>query len=59
MFALVLLLALSDPGAVARADDGPVQATVSGVSHHAVALLLGYGACLALLAVRRQVLRRG
>lgn len=58
MFALVVLLAFSDPGAVARADDGLVQATVSGVSHHAVALLLGYAACLGLLAVRRQVLRR-
>ena len=58
MFALVLLLAFSDPGAVARADDGVVQATVSGMSAHAVALVLGYAACLGLLAVRRQVLRR-
>ncbi|UUW89778.1 DUF6542 domain-containing protein [Pimelobacter simplex] len=58
MFAIVLLLALSDPGSVARADDGVVQATVSGLSRHAVALVLGYGACLGLLAARRSYLQR-
>lgn len=54
MFAIVLLLAISRPDAVARATDGFVQATVSGLSTHAVPLALGYAACLGLLAVRRQ-----
>ena len=58
MFAIVLLLAISDPGRVARADDGVVQATVSGLSGHAIALVLGYAACLGLLALRRSYLQR-
>lgn len=54
MFSVVLLLAISEPSSVAQADDGVVQATVSGLSAHAVALAGGYAACLALLLVRRQ-----
>lgn len=54
MFGVVLLLAISRPASVARADDGVVQATVSGLSAHAIGLALGYAACLGLLAVRRQ-----
>ncbi|TWG99816.1 hypothetical protein L615_002400000620 [Nocardioides sp. J9] len=56
MLAVVLLLAIAEPGAVADERDGVVQATVSGLSSHGIALALGYGACLALLAVRRQYL---
>lgn len=58
MLLIVALLAVSEPGAVARSDDGFVQATVSGLSGHAVALAWGYGACLSLLAIRRAVLVR-
>jgi hypothetical protein len=54
MLAVVALLAIADPGAVAEADDGFVQATVTGVSVHAVALLVGYALCLAELAWRAQ-----
>lgn len=54
MLSVVALLAIADPGAVAEADDGVVQATVTGVSVHAVALLVGYGLCLAVLAWRAQ-----
>lgn len=54
MFTVVVLLAISEPGSVAHPDDGVVQATVSGLSAHAVALAGGYAACLALLLVRRQ-----
>lgn len=54
MLVVVLLLAISEPQAVADARDGVVQATVSGLSSHAVALALGYAACLTLLLVRRQ-----
>jgi len=56
MLVVVLLLAISEPQAVADARDGVVQATVSGLSGHAVALALGYAACLGLLLVRRQFL---
>lgn len=54
MFAVVLLLALAEPGAIAQPDDGLVQATVSGLAGHAFALAGGYGACLAILLVRRR-----
>ena len=57
MALVVLLLAISDPGSIARPDDGVVQATVSGLSGHALALAFGYAACVGLLAVRRAWLR--
>jgi hypothetical protein len=53
----VLVLALADRGAVARADDALVQALVSGLAHHALALVLGYGLTLAVLALRQIALR--
>lgn len=55
MLVSVALLAVAEPGAVAEAEDGFVQATVSGLSTHGVALALGYGVCLAVLAVRRRL----
>jgi hypothetical protein len=53
----VLALALTDRGAVARADDALAQALVSGLAHHALALVLGYGLALAVLALRQVALR--
>ena len=58
MLVVVLLLGISEPASVADATDGFVQATVSGLSSHALALVFGYGACLALLATRRHFLAR-
>ncbi|KRA39402.1 hypothetical protein ASD81_06105 [Nocardioides sp. Root614] len=58
MLLVALLLGISEPGAIARVDDGFVQATVSGLSGHALALAFGYAACLALLAVRRSFVVR-
>ena len=55
MLACVTLLAVAEPAAVARPRDGVVQATVSGLSTHAIALTVGYLLCLAVLAVRNQV----
>lgn len=57
MLTAVLLLAIAEPAAIAHAQDGAVQATVSGLSGHAVALVIGYLLCLGVLAVRNQVLR--
>ena len=57
MALVMLLLAVSEPGSIARADDGLVQAGVSGLSGHALALAFGYAACVGLLAVRRAWLR--
>lgn len=55
MAATFLLLAMSRAEAIARADDGVVQAVVSGLSHHSLALALGYLGCLAVLFVRQRV----
>lgn len=55
--ATVLLLSLLDRGAVARADDRLVQAVVSGLAHHAIALVVGYALTLTVLALRQVALR--
>jgi hypothetical protein len=55
--ATILLLALVDPGAVARADDSVVQATVSGLALHAQALAIAYALTLMILALRQVALR--
>lgn len=55
--ATVTVLAVVDPGAVARADDAVAQAVVSGLAHHAIALVIGYGLTLAVLALRQVALR--
>lgn len=55
MGGLFLLLAIARPTTIGRAGDGLVQATVSGLSHHSLALLAGYASCLAVLFVRQRV----
>ena len=57
MLAVFALLAASRPVAIADRDAGVVQAVVTGLSHHAVALGVGYAVCLTCLAVRNQFLR--
>ena len=57
MAATVGFLALMARDAVADPADGFGQALVSGLAHHAGALIVGYGLTLALLALR-QVARR-
>ena len=46
------------PDAIADAGDGVVQAVVSGLSHHAGALVAGYLLALGVLAVRHRVIGR-
>lgn len=46
------------PDAVADAGDGVVQSVVTGLGHHAGALIVGYGLSLGVLAVRHRVLHR-
>lgn len=53
----VLVLAIVDRTAVAKADDPFIQAVVSGLAHHSLALVIGYAATLALLALRQVALR--
>lgn len=56
LLGLVSLVAVADRVQVARADDGLVQAVVSGLAHHATALLVGYALTLLVLGVRQRVL---
>ncbi len=58
MALVVLMLALSDPGSIARPDDGLAQATIAGLSRHGIPLAFGYAACLGLLALRRSFVER-
>jgi hypothetical protein len=51
------LVALVSPGSVADEQDGAFQAVISGLAHHAGALVTGYGLCLACLAMRQRVLQ--
>jgi hypothetical protein len=55
MLSVFVLVAMGDADALGHRDDGAAQAVVSGLAHHSLALCLGYGLCLALLAQRRHV----
>jgi hypothetical protein len=57
MAGIVALLALLARDAVAEPTDGLGQALVSGLAHHAGALVVGYGLTLALLALRQVAMR--
>jgi hypothetical protein len=57
MLGTVTLLALVDRTSVADADDSIVQAVVSGLAHHATALVVGYALTLTILALRQVALR--
>ena len=52
MLGVLVLLALTDRGAVAEADDHFVQAVVTGLATHALALAVGYAVCLSVLQTR-------
>lgn len=53
MLGVVATLALLVRGAIAEQGDGLIQAVVSGLAHHAGALVVGYGLTLAILALRQ------
>lgn len=57
MLGAVSLLALFRRDAVAERGDGLVQAAVSGLAHHAGALVTGYVLTLAILALRQRAYR--
>ena len=51
------VLAVDRPEAIAAAGDGIIQAVVSGLAHHSVALVCGYALCLATLFARQRTQR--
>jgi acyl-homoserine lactone acylase PvdQ len=59
MLVAFLLVGISRRAEIARDGDGLAQAVITGLSQHAVALGVGYAACLLCLAVRDQFVRSG
>jgi hypothetical protein len=57
MLVIVAILAGTKRVAVADPGDGLVQATVSGLAHHAGALVVGYSLTLAILVLRQVAYR--
>jgi len=57
MGGVMLVVARLDRTAIAGRTDGLVQAVISGLAHHATALVAGYLMTLGILALRRVALR--
>jgi hypothetical protein len=53
-----VIVALNGPKVIASAHDGVVQAVVTGLARHSLALFLGYAVCLGTLLVRQRLHRR-
>ena len=54
MLGAFVVLAAGRPEAIASPRDGIVQAVVSGLAHHSVALIAGYALCLITLLARQR-----
>ncbi len=59
MLGLFVVIAAVDPAVIARADDGLLQATLTGLAHHPWSLFVGYALCLAFLQIRRKRISSG
>jgi len=55
MLGAFVVLAAGRPEAIASPRDGIVQAVVSGLAHHSVALIAGYALCLVTLLFRQRL----
>lgn len=58
MVGVFTLLGFTRPEVIADPRDGVIQAVVSGLSHHSVALVVGYLLCLVCLALRQRMAQR-
>ncbi len=58
MFGTMVIVALNGPKVIATAHDGVVQAVITGLAHHSVALFAGYAVCLATLLARQRLTPR-
>lgn len=57
MAGTMVLVALNGPKVIAAAHDGVVQAVVTGLAHHSLALFVGYAVCLLTLLARQRAAR--
>ncbi len=58
MFGTMLIVALNGPKVIASPHDGVVQAVVTGLAHHSLALFAGYAVCLVTLLARQRTSAR-
>ena len=56
MAAVMAALSGFDRAAIARVSDGFAQGLITGLTNHAVSLLIAYSLCLAVLAIRQRFL---
>jgi len=54
MVGTMVIVALNGPKVIATPHDGMVQAVITGLAHHSLALFAGYAVCLITLLVRRR-----
>jgi hypothetical protein len=54
MFGTMLVVALNGPKVIASPHDGVVQAVITGLAHHSLALFSGYAVCLLTLLARQR-----
>jgi hypothetical protein len=54
MLGTMLLVAINGSQVIAARDDSILQAVVTGLAHHSVALFVGYAVCLVTLVLRRR-----
>ena len=58
MFGTMVVVALNGPRVIAAAHDGVVQAVITGLAHHSLALFAGYAVCLLTLLARQRTSAR-
>jgi hypothetical protein len=57
MLGTMVLVALNGTEVIAHRHDSVVQAVVTGLAHHSVALFIGYAGCLVTLVLRQRAAR--
>jgi hypothetical protein len=57
MLGTMVIVALNGPKVIATTHDGVVQAVVTGLAHHSLALFAGYAVCLGTLLARQRAAR--
>jgi len=57
MLATMILVALNGSQVIANPHDSTVQAVITGLAHHSVALFAGYAVCLLTLLMRQRLRR--
>ena len=55
MFGTMVIVALNGPQVIASPHDSVVQAVITGLAHHSLALFAGYAVCLLTLLARQRV----